>query len=200
MPYAYPLTLRFKILAIASQIYVQDATGRDVLYVKQRAFKLKEDVRICSDSSQTCELYQMKADRVLDISPRFTITDSATGAVVGYIKREGLRSLWKASYLLLDASGAVTHHIKEENPWIRVFDAIVSDLPLVGFLTSYLLHPSYIVYEAGSERPLYRLKKQPAFFEGRFSIDPLAEIPDEQLERRLVLGQMMMTLFERARG
>ena len=45
----YPLDLSFKILAIAPQISVSDANGALVLYVKQKAFKLKEDVTIYAD-------------------------------------------------------------------------------------------------------------------------------------------------------
>lgn len=199
MAYQYPLSLRFKIVAIASQIFVQDANGTDVLYIKRKAFKLKEDVRVCQDSTQSVELYTMKADRVLDISPRFTITDRS-GATIGAIKREGLRSLWRASYLLEDAQGTVTHHIKEENPWMKVLDALLSEIPILGMLTSWLIHPSYLVLESGAEVPAYRLTKRPALFEGRFTIEKLADIPEEATEERLVLGQMLMVMFERSRG
>lgn len=199
MAFAYPLSLRFKILAIASRIYVQDATGGELLYVKQRAFRLKEDVRIFLDSTQTTELYQMRADRILDVSPGFTITDHS-GNLVGYIKREGLRSIWRASYLLLDAGATVTHHIKEENPWLKVLDGLLSEVPGVGILANYVIHPSYVVYEVGSEQPVFRMTKKPALLEGRFRIDKLIEVPGPTLEARLVLGLMLMVVFERARG
>jgi hypothetical protein len=199
MAYDYPLNLRFKILAIASQIYVQDAAGRDLLYVKQRAFRLREDVRIFADPTQTSELFQMRADRIIDISPRFTITDPG-GGVVGGIKREGLRSIWRASYLLEDGNGIETHHIKEENPWAKVLDGLLSEVPVIGMFTNYLIHPSYLLYDSATGRPLFRLRKRPAFFEGRFSVEQLETIPDPALEARLVLGMMLMVIFERARG
>jgi uncharacterized protein YxjI len=199
MAFQYPLSLRFKIVAIASQIYVEDANGQEILYVQRKAFKLKEDVRICQDRSQTVELFQMKADRVLDISPHFTVTDNQ-GALFAGIKREGLRSLWKASYLLEDMQGQVTHHIKEEFPWLKALDILLGELPIICLFTNYLVHPSYLILESGSERPLFRIKKQPAFFEGRFKVEKLTEIPDEKLEMRLILGIMLATMFERARG
>ena len=37
----FPLDLRFKIVAIAPQISVTDASGALLLYVKQKAFRLK---------------------------------------------------------------------------------------------------------------------------------------------------------------
>ena len=59
----FPLELRFKILAIASQIAVRDASGNLLCYVKQKAFKLKEAVTVFGDEEQTRPLYTIKADR-----------------------------------------------------------------------------------------------------------------------------------------
>ena len=43
----YPLNLSFKLLALASQIYVRDANGNLIGYVKQKLLKLKEDINVC---------------------------------------------------------------------------------------------------------------------------------------------------------
>jgi hypothetical protein len=53
----FPLKLTFKILAVAPQITVTDASGQILFYVKQKLFKLKEAITVYSDSSQTRELY-----------------------------------------------------------------------------------------------------------------------------------------------
>ena len=47
----YPIELSFKLLAIASQIYIRDANGQLTGYVKQKLFKLKEDINIFADES-----------------------------------------------------------------------------------------------------------------------------------------------------
>jgi hypothetical protein len=57
----YPLDLSFKLLALASQIYIRDANGNLFGYVKQKLFKLKEDINIFADESQTRQLYNIKA-------------------------------------------------------------------------------------------------------------------------------------------
>jgi hypothetical protein len=44
-----------------------------------------------------------------------------------------------------------------------------------------------------------RLSKQPAFMEGRFRIEKLAEMSEAE-ETRAVLGFLMMVLLERRRG
>jgi hypothetical protein len=47
--------------------------------------------------------------------------------------------------------------------------------------------------------PIMQLKKQAAFFEGKFTIEKLAEM-DETEEMRAFMAILMMTLLERSRG
>ena len=54
---SYPLSLRFKIIAIAEQLAVHDSSGRLMMYVKQKAFKLKEAITVYSDEGQQWPLY-----------------------------------------------------------------------------------------------------------------------------------------------
>ena len=48
---SYPLTLRFKVLALANQLSVYGADDRLLMYAKQKAFKLKEAIRSGRHSS-----------------------------------------------------------------------------------------------------------------------------------------------------
>src|SRR5688572_20654400 len=93
----FPIELSFKLLAIASQIYIRDSSGVLVGYVRQKLFKLKEDINVWADEEQTQLLYNIKADRVLDFSPRYNFTDPA-GRPIGAVKRQGMRSIWRANY------------------------------------------------------------------------------------------------------
>src|SRR5215207_35520 len=97
----YPIDFSFKLLAIASQIYIRDANGSLLGYVKQKLFKLKEDINVFADENQTQHLFNIKADRVLDFSAKYNFT-SAQGQSLGSIKRRGMRSIFKASYEIFD--------------------------------------------------------------------------------------------------
>ena len=199
MQYQYPLQISFKVISFGPQLFMRDATARELFFVHQKAFKLKEDVAVYSDSTKSQQVFRIQADRVLDISAEYTFTDSA-GSPVGKIKREGMKSLFKASYNVMDTSGQQTHHIKEDNPWVRVADAVMESIPLVGMFAGYLFHPSYTIYRMGTEAPVMRLTKKPAFFEGRFEIITLDEAVAPAEENQLLLSYMMMILLERARG
>src|SRR5215813_6156752 len=110
----YPIDLSFKLLALASQIYIRDVNGNMLGYVKQKLLKLKEDINIYADESQTRLNFNIKADRVIDFSARYSFTDSV-GNFLGAIKRQGMRSLWSANYEIFDASNRHVMTINEEN-------------------------------------------------------------------------------------
>lgn len=192
----FPLELRFKILAIAQQIAVTDAQGHLIYYVKQKAFKLKEAVTVFADEQQTRPLFKISADRMLDISARYRIEDMG-GAELGILQRRGMRSLWKAHYELF-VGGQQAFVIREESAWVRVWDGIVGEIPIVSFFTGYFFHPAYLISRREGDTPLLRVVKQKAFLEGKFRIDELSS-PGSDVQVA-VLGALMMLLLERARG
>ncbi|HEX8175848.1 MAG TPA: hypothetical protein VF543_12075 [Pyrinomonadaceae bacterium] len=192
----YPLQLSFKILAIARQLSVTDSTGRLIGYVKQKAFKLKEAVTIFADEGQTQPLFTIGADRVIDFSARYHFRDQS-GAVLGSVKRQGMKSLWRSRYDIMSGEQVVMT-IQEANPWSKVFDSLFGEIPILGMFTGYFFHPAYDVLRPNGQ-PVLRLVKEPAFFEGKFRIDKTGEM--HQMEETLaLLSLIMMILLERARG
>jgi uncharacterized protein YxjI len=176
---------------------VRDANGNLLGYVKQKMFKLKEDIQIFADEQQTQMLFNIKADRMIDWSANYSFTDNR-GNHLGSIKRQGMRSIWKANYDVFDSRGAQVYKIHEENGWVKVADALFGELPLIGMASGYLFNPSYLI-ERTDGTPVAHLKKEPAFFEGKFVLANLSSLSTEE-ETRIVLSVLMMTLLERRRG
>jgi len=192
----YPLDISFKLLALTQQLSVRDAQGNLIFYVKRKAFKLKEAITVFADETQQRPIYHINADRIMDFSARYSFTDNA-GNALGSIKRHGMRSLWKSHYEIEDDRHAALS-LNEENVWIKVFDSLLGQLPIVGALTGYLFHPAYLVSRADGT-VLLRMEKQPAFFEGKFRVERQAQLDAEE-ETRSLLGLLMMILLERSRG
>ncbi len=194
----YPLTLSFKIFALAKQATVTDATGRTVLYTKQKMFKFREHVEIWTNESQATRLADIKANKVIDWSARYFSTD-AHGGEIGSVGRRGWRSIWKAHYETFNpGDDTPDFSIHEENPWTKVLDSFFGEIPIVGIFTGYLFHPSYLASRSDGS-PAMRITKQPAFWEGRFQINKLGNLaPREELN--LFLSFMMLILLERRRG
>ncbi|NQX02966.1 hypothetical protein HQ447_20090 [bacterium] len=194
----YPLTLSFKVLALASQATVTDATGRTILYTKQKIFKFREHVEIWTDKSQGTRLAEIKANQVIDWSARYFATD-ASGAQIGSVGRRGWRSMWKAHYESFNpGDDTPDFSIQEENAWVKIADSLFSEIPLLGLASGYLFHPSYLATRTDGT-PAMRMSKQPAFWEGRFQLEKIAAMtPREELN--LFLSFMMLILLERRRG
>ena len=193
----YPLQMRFKIMALAPQIHVTDSTGATVCYVRQKMFRLKENVSVFRDESQKTLLCEIKADRIIDWSASYHFYDT-TGATFGGVRRKGMRSIWKACYELMDESNQQFANISEENPMAKIGDALLSEIPVLGILTGYFFHPKYLLKSAAGQ-PLMRMTKHRAFLEGRFEIEKLGE-GDEVDELRALMSFLMMALLERQRG
>lgn len=194
----YPLQLSFKILALASQASVTDASGKTVLYTKQKMFKFREHVEIFTDNTQATRLAEIKADKVIDWSARYSSTD-ASGQPIGSVGRKGWRSLWRSHYEVFNPGDAdPDFSIHEENPGAKVMDSLLGEIPIIGMATGYLFHPRYLASRTNGQ-PAMRLEKKAAFFEGRFEITKVGEMtPREELN--LILSFMMLVMLERRRG
>ena len=198
-PLQYPLTLNFKIVAVAPQISVEDATGREILYVRQKLMQLRDKIHVFSDSSQSQELYEINADRIIDWSARFVFTDPQ-GRTVGAVQRQGNRSIWRATYDVQSAEGQDLFRIEEEQPWLKVIDYYVEEIPIVGLFSGYFFSPTYGVTRLATGQTELRITKHRTFIARKFVIDKLAANPlPEAEEVATLLGIMIMVLHERRR-
>jgi hypothetical protein len=192
----YPLKLTFKFWALAPQISVVDAQDQTTFYIRQKLFKLKEVINVFADVNRSQQLYSIKADRIIDFSARYNFAD-ATGAAVGSVKRRGLRSLWRAHYDIFEGEQVILT-IQEENPWVKVFDSLLSELPIVGLFSGYFFNPVYLV-----KRPdgnvVMRLEKIPSFLSRIFTVKQVDRLSSRE-ETQALLSLMMMLLLERSRG
>jgi hypothetical protein len=195
----FPLSLKFNIATLASDFVAKDASDLTVAYVKQKLFKLVEDVAVYTDETQSELLYRIKADRWLDFSAVYNFTD-ADGNLVGKIARKGWASLWKAHYEIFDdgADAPPEYTVTEENAWVKVLDGLLTEIPLLGLFTGYLLNPAYQVVDHTGQQ-VARLKKQPSFWGRKFVVEKLGSLEGRNQER-ILLGLMMLVLLERRRG
>ena len=200
MAIQFPLDIRFKLIALAPRMFVNDSSGASVCYVSQKVLKLKEDIQVFTDESRTTELYRIKADRVLDFNASYAFTDSRTGENLGAVRAKGWRSLWQATYPIVDETGATTHTITEDNPWIKMGDALLREVPVVGIFSGYFLNPTYTALAEGSGKPVMQLRKEPGFFEGKFSLNLLDQSLSETERVRIMLSFLLMVQFMRSRG
>lgn len=193
----FPVNFKFKISTLSNDFTATDNTGKIIAYVKQKLFKLKEDITIYSDETQTKVNYKIKADQWLDFSAAYAMYD-ASGTEIGKITRKGWRSIWKAQYEIIDQNQQKQYSINEENGWIKVLDSLLGEIPILNFFTGYLFNPSYLVTD-NNGKEIVRLKKIPSFLGRSFELKKEGQIDNDD-DDRIVLGLMMMILLERRRG
>lgn len=193
----FPIQFQFKITTLSNDFTATDASGKVVAYVKQKMFKLKEDISVYSDETQSKVNYKIKADRWLDWSAAYSFYDDQ-GVEFGKIARKGWASIWKAEYDIIDENQAPQYKVKEENGWVKVLDTLLGQIPILNMFTGYLFNPTYMLAD-GNGKEIVRLKKQPSFFGRNFELDKVGSIDNDD-DDRIMLGLMMMILLERRRG
>lgn len=202
--YDYPLRMSFKLIALAPRIIVTDAKGIERIFISQKTFALKEDIRIYSNQSKDEEIFRINAEKILDFNTRYNFKDAKTGEHIGAVKAKGWRSLWRATYHIEDENGQQTHYITEDNPWVKLGDVLFGEIPYVGMLAGYFFHPSYTCYRGTNtedqSQPVMQIKKEPAFFEGAYSLHLLDGSIDRFEEVQALLSFMLMVQFMRRRG
>lgn len=108
----------FKVFGAGFHIYGPD--GGLIAYCKQRAFKLKEDLRVYSDESQSTLVLQIAARSIIDFGATYDIL-TPSGESVGSLRRKGLTStFFRDSWLVFDAAGGQIGTLREDSGRLAV--------------------------------------------------------------------------------
>lgn len=87
---------------VGGAFYVRDTAGNLAAFSEQKAFKLKEDIRIYADETKSAEIMSIAARRIMDFSAAYDVVDSCTGLKIGALRRRGGRSILRDEWDLLD--------------------------------------------------------------------------------------------------
>jgi hypothetical protein len=114
----------FKIFGGSFDIY--DPSGDLVLFASQRAFKLKEDIRLYGDKQKSEELLLIKARNIIDFSAAYDVIDPIADRKLGAFKRRGWSSLFRDQWTVMDENDVEIGLIKEDGlALLRRFIALI---------------------------------------------------------------------------
>jgi len=106
--------IKKKVVTVGNKYWIEDYNGNILGFCRQKLFKLKEDIRIYTDESQSQELFCIKQKQILDAFGNFGVIDSSTGALLGSIKREWLSSAFaKDKYEIFNQNNQLIGKIEE---------------------------------------------------------------------------------------
>jgi hypothetical protein len=130
-------TVRKKILTLLGHAFhVYDSKGDLVLYSRQKAFRLKEDIRMFTGEDMQTEVLRIQARSILDFSAAYDVVDTASNESVGALKRKGLKSLIKDEWIIMDENGRDIGLIQEDNMLLALVRRLLTNLIPQGFTAS----------------------------------------------------------------
>lgn len=109
-------TIRRKILTLfGAKFHIYDEEGKLLGFCSQKAFKLKEDIRIYTDETREDERLRIAARAIIDFSAAYDVVDSRTENKVGALQRKGMKSLLRDHWTVLDPDDIEIGSIQEDS-------------------------------------------------------------------------------------
>lgn len=124
-----------KIFGGEIRIFDENKTNL-LFFVKQKAFKLKEDITVYADETKSKELLKIKARRMIDFSAIYDVVDVSLNQSIGSLRRKGFKSILKDSWEILDAKDQVIGSIDEDSMLKAMLRRFLTNLiPQTFFIT-----------------------------------------------------------------
>jgi len=120
--------LKRQFLALGGKFRVYAPNEQLVLYVEQKLFKLREDIRVYSDETKSQEVLTIKARQIIDFSAAYDVVDSATGQKVGAMRRKGLASMLRDEWEVLDVNDNVVGRLFEDSMGMALLRRFLANL------------------------------------------------------------------------
>jgi len=109
-------TIRRKVLSfLGAKFHIYDSNDKLIGFSKQKAFKLKEDIRLYTDESMDEERLIIQARKVIDFSAAYDVVDSKKDKKIGALQRKGLKSILRDEWIVMDGNDGEIGTIKEDS-------------------------------------------------------------------------------------
>lgn len=162
-------TIRRKVLTILGQkFHVYDGHGELIGFSKQKAFKLKEDIRFYADESMTEEKLLIQARQVIDFAASYDVVDSKTGEKIGACRRKGWTSMLRDSWEILDLNDHVIAKVKEDSALMAT---------LRRFLSNLIPQHYHVTDNNGVLQADLRVRFNPFIYKMEVEVTPEATVP-----------------------
>ena len=171
-----------KILGEKFHIYHDDTQEELIGYCYQKALKIKEDIRVYTDESESEEIMRIKARNILDLSGNYDFTDSKTGESLGGVRRNFRKSFFQDSYSVYDPNNDIYAEVKED----RMLSAIIRRIvPFAKFV-----FPQQFAFNFPDNPTIIFTQKMNPLIQ-KLTVD----IPKgNQIDTRIILGAAMIII------
>ena len=109
-------TIRKKFLTLlGAKFHIYDASEKLLGFSEQKAFKLKEDIRVYTDETKSDERVSIKARSIVDFGAAYDVYNSKDQQKVGTLKRKGWSSIVRDSWIVMDSDEREVGMIQEDS-------------------------------------------------------------------------------------
>lgn len=167
--YGYTYLIRrrfFQLFGASFDIY--DPAGRLIGFSRQKAFKLKEDIRVYTDETKRQELLVIKARNIIDFSASYDVIDPMTNMWLGTLQRKGFSSMLRDKWALYGANGVQIGEINEDEMSLALIRR---------FVCNWIPQNYSLKYGCGQDAAVYSQCFNPFVFKLQVRIDPGCTLP-----------------------
>jgi hypothetical protein len=177
--------LKRQVFALTGKLRFFDPQGQQVLYVEQKMFRLKEDIRVYNDEQKSQEVLLIKARQIVDWDAAYDVIDPASGQKVGVLRRKGWSSMVRDEWEVLDAN---------DQPFAVLIEDNLGRALLRRFLLGSLMPQDYDLLIG--ETRVADLRQKFNFFGYEMMVD-FSMDPTNRLDHRLgIAGAILLAIIE----
>ena len=122
-------TIRRKVLKLVGGAFnIFGPDGELVFYSKQKAFKIREDIRLYTNKDMTEEILWIQARNIIDFAAAYDVIDSTNGEKVGALRRQGWGSMFRDHWIIMDADDNEVGEILEDSGLMAFLRRFLSNL------------------------------------------------------------------------
>jgi hypothetical protein len=110
----------FKLFGAAISIY-EPAGNTLVGYIKMKAFKLRGDIRVYTDTTMQHEIVTIGGRQIVSFKPTYDVFDARNGAKIVTLRFRTLRTYFLRGHMdIFDVSGNPYGYVQETSNWLAI--------------------------------------------------------------------------------
>ena len=173
-------TIRRKVFKLfGAGFHVYDPRGQMIGYCEQKAFKLREDLRVYTDDKKTTEFFRINTQKIIDFSATYFVW-LPDGTKLGSLRRKGLTSAFiRDEWIVFGAQDQEIGVLREESTFLGLLRRTVE-------AASLIFPQKFVLQRSGDKTALVQFRQHFNPFVYRLGVKELVD--DPQFDGRLVLA------------
>ncbi len=172
-----------KHFSIGEKYNLFDEQGNMLFFVEREKFKMRANIHIYESEAKTRELLLIEDKSIMDWNATMDVKDPASGQIIGSFKRDGIASIIRRTWKILDSTGNILGSAAEDSLFKALFRRFLG-----------LLKTDFVVEINGSE--VGRFSRKISF--GDKYVFDLSGDPEKKFDRRLAVA--LAVLLDSAEG